>query len=239
MTAHARVPTRLLLGRRRETNSAIFTLLTLHLLYTHFTHIQSSAMYQYRASGCDLEITIRARLCFWDDTILHNPPVGEGSYEGVGDELYRCFRGKQQTHFDILIQQLVICFRAVWVILRGSCRGRSRGQRAERAHLRTEAGQTCRVIVQRHDALKGAGWGKSGDGVIRSCLGGFVIHCVQVAGDYRHWHTDERELSVQGFNNQDCMHIFRMTKCNSLWTNKHLDKRIKTLNSLPTELQKD
>lgn len=72
--------------------------------------------------------------------------VGKGSYNWVGDKLHRGLGGKQEPHFYVLIQELLVSFGAVRRIRR---RGRGRGQgHARGADLRDEAGQVSGVIVK-------------------------------------------------------------------------------------------
>lgn len=119
-----------------------------------------------------------------------NPPVGERPNEGISEELHSGFGGKEESHFDIFIEELFVSFGAVWhggVI--GCGRGHGCGQSlwswsGEQANT---TGLIRRVVIKWHYRLervsRGKGYSGGGTCVLGACL---IIHCVKVAGDDGH-----------------------------------------------------
>ena len=74
-------------------------------------------------------------------------PVGERPYEGVGDELYGGLGGKQQSHFDILIEQPAVGLGAVGGVPQQLCGRGGRGDQTSGPGCGVGAGQPHRVVV--------------------------------------------------------------------------------------------
>lgn len=85
-------------------------------------------------------------------------PVCELPYEGVGNQLYGGLGGKQQSHFDVLIEQLAGGLGAVGGVLRRLCGGGGCGDQVSRPGCGVGAWRPHSIVVQGHNAVEGS-WG--------------------------------------------------------------------------------